>query len=183
MRCLFAVLLSVLGCTAAFAAHKPQESWGKAGITMAQYREDALECGLKGHYSDISRTQDAMEFVRASRQLDAMQGTIVAGTTSTSGNGPADTNVADQVGQFAATQGHIIESVRPQERYRNIKKTLEFTTAECLVQRGYSRFTLTDDQRRRLGKLTPGSDQRRAYLFGLARDPAVLASQKAAGQP
>jgi hypothetical protein len=54
---------------------------------------------------------------------------------------------------------------------------------QCLMQRGYSKFRLTDEQRKRLSKLRAGSDERRAYLYGLASDPAVLQSQKAAAQP
>jgi hypothetical protein len=48
---------------------------------------------------------------------------------------------------------------------------------DCLVQRGYRQFRLTDAQRARLDALSAGSDARQKYLYGLARDPAVLAAQ------
>ena len=84
MRFIFAVPLSAaIVASSAASAPAPTESWGKAGITLAQYRQDALECGLKGYYTDISKTQDAKEFVRASRQLD----TITAGAMGPSTTG------------------------------------------------------------------------------------------------
>ena len=74
MSCFFAVsMFTGLLASASFAAPAPQESWGKVGISLAQYRQDALECGLKGHYTDVSNTQDAKELVTASRRLDNLQ--------------------------------------------------------------------------------------------------------------
>jgi hypothetical protein len=116
--------------------------------------------------------------VNASRQLNTIQGTFAPNTAGASPSGPAPTDVANQMGQYAATQQHIVDNARPELRYRNIKHTLEATTADCLVQRGYSKFTLTDEQRRALRRLKPGSDQRRAYLHALASDPLVLQSRR-----
>src|SRR5437763_14365109 len=89
-----------------YSAPAPQESWGKAGISLAQYRQDALECGLKGHYADVSNTQDAKELVRASRRLDNLQNTFAPNTTSSSGTGPASSDLTDKMRQYAATQEH-----------------------------------------------------------------------------
>ncbi|MFL6758731.1 hypothetical protein [Sphingomonas sp.] len=180
MRRFFAVsTLAGLLALPAHAAPAPQESWGKAGVSLAQYRQDSVECGLKGHYTDVSNTQDAQVLINASRQLDTIQGTFAPNTTGASPSGPPPSD-ANQIGQYAATQQHIVDNARPELRYRNIKHTLEATTADCLMQRGYSKFTLTDEQRRALRKLKPGSDQRRAYLHALASDPLVLQIQKAA---
>jgi len=48
---------------------------------------------------------------------------------------------------------------------------------ECLRKRGYVQFRLTEEQSAGLAKLQKGSDERRAYLHGLAADPAVLKAQ------
>lgn len=181
MRRLFAIATFAGLLTApSHSAPAPQDSWGKAGVSLAQYRQDSLECGLKGHYTDVANTQDAKELVRASRRLDNLQNTFAPNTTGSSGSGPVSTDVTGQMGQYAAIQQHVVDSARPELRFRNIKKALEASTAECLVQRGYSKFTLTDDQRRTLRKLKPGSDQRRAYLHALASNPLVLQSQRSA---
>jgi hypothetical protein len=185
MRRLFAVsLVSAMFATAAAGAPSPKESWGKAGITLEQYRQDALECGLKGYYTDISKTEDAKQFVKASQQLDAITtGASAPMTVESNATGPDTTNAADQVAAYADQQQHIVESVRPDERYKSIKKTLISSTEQCLAGRGYSKFELTDDQRKILRKLKAGSDQRRAYLYSLASNPTILQSQKMVGQP
>lgn len=180
MRHRFAVsLLPLLFATSSMAAPAPKESWGKAGITLAQYRQDAVDCGMKGYYTDISKTDDAKAFVNASRQLDAITtGASAPMTLETNATGPDTTNAVDQAAQYANQQQHIVESVHADARFHSIKRTLVSGTEQCLADRGYSRFALTDEQRHMLGKLKPGSDQRRMYLYQLASDPAVLAKQK-----
>lgn len=180
MRCWFAVsLISVSLASVAIAAPAPKESWGKAGITLAQYRQDALECGLKGYYTDISKTEDAKAFVSASKQLDAITtGSSVPMTVESNAAGPDTTNEVQQMAQYANQQQHVVDNVRVDSRFRSIKQTLTSNTEQCLAQRGYSRFALTDEQRHALSKLKAGSDQRRLYLYQLASNPAVLAAQR-----
>jgi hypothetical protein len=180
----FAVsLISAVVATSALAAPAPKESWGKAGVSLAQYRQDSLECGLKGYYTDISKTDDAKALVKASRQLDAVTtGASAPMTVESNATGPDTTNAADQMAAYADQQQHIVESVRPDERFKSIKKTLVMNAEQCLASRGYSKFELTDDQRKALRRLKPGSDLRRQYLYSLASNPAVLRSQRTAGQ-
>jgi len=184
MRRLFPVSLLLVLATRALAAPAPQESWGKAGITLTQYRQDALECGLRGHYTDVSQTDDAQALVKASKQLDAVtSGASAPSTTGASGTGPAMTDSVDQAVRYAAQQQHIVDSARPDLRFRNIKKTLVAKDEQCLMLRGYSKFRLTDEQRRQLRHLKVGSDERRNYLYGLASNAAVLQAQKVTEQP
>ena len=186
MRYLFAVSACALIIGApASSATAPKESWGKAGVTLTQYRQDALYCGLRGYYTDISQTDDAKAFVKASKQLDAVTsgGASAPMTVDSSATGPNTTNSVDQLAQYAATQQHIVESIRPDERFKSIKKTLVSTDEECLAGRGYSKFALTDEQRKALSKLKDGSDARRAYLYSLASDPEILQNQRATPQP
>lgn len=174
MRHLFAVALAGLFASSGFAAPSPPDSWGKAGVTLAQYHYDAVDCAVQGYNLDISKTEDAKEFVRASRQLDNLPSGMTIQTT-----GSTVTNIVD----FADIQQHIIASMRPEERFKRIKQMQLAKIDECLVARGYSKFHLTDEQRRRLSKLKFGSDERRAYLYTLATDPAVLQGQKVPAQP
>jgi hypothetical protein len=163
------------------AASAPKESWGKPGVSLAQYRQDALFCGLAGYYTDISKTDDAKAFVKASNQLDSVTtGASAPMTLESNGTGPDTTNSAEIAAGMADQQQHIVDSVRPDERYKSIKKTLVTNDQGCLASRGYSKFVLTDEQRKRLSKLKAGSEARRAYLYSLATDPNVLQSQRAA---
>ena len=184
MRRIFAVTLSVALAASAVSAPAPEESWGKAGISLGQYRQDSIECGLQGYNTDISKTEDAQEFVRASRQLDAVTvGATTPSTTPAGATGPSTTDSVDQAVRYAQTQQHIVDSVRPDERFRNIKKNLLLQTEQCLIQRGYTKFRLTNEQQHRLRKLKFGSEERRAYLYGLASNSAILATQRLPPQP
>lgn len=184
MRRLFAVSLLLVVGTAAVAAPAPKESWGKAGITLKQYRHDALDCGLAGYYTDISQTQDAKAFVTASKQLDSVTtGANAPMTVETNAAGPPTTNSIDQMAQYATQQQHIVDSVHADSRFRSIKQTLTSQTEQCLASRGYSKFALTADQRHALTKLKAGSDERREYLYNLASDPSVLTNQPAVAAP
>ncbi len=185
MHRLFAVsLFLTILAGAANSAPAPEKSWGKPGISLDQYRKDSVECGVQGYYTDVSKTEDAQALVRASRQLDTVTAGAIAPNTPAGGPTNSTTvDLMDQALQYAQTQQHIVESVRPEERYRNIKKDLISNTQRCLVQRGYSQFRLTDDQRRRLRKLKFGSEERRAYLYSLATNPAILETQKVSSEP
>jgi hypothetical protein len=93
------------------------------------------------------------------------------------------TDSVDQMVRYANQQQHIVESVRPEQRFHSIKRTLVARDEQCLTQRGYSKFRLTDDQRSRLRKLKFGSEERRDYLYRLATDPAVLQNRGVAANP
>lgn len=179
-RTLTFTFLSLLA-TSAFAAPAPQDSWGKAGVSLAQYRQDSVECATEGYNLDISQTEDAQVFVRATRELQIVpSGLIIANIGGPLGGAGNSVNV---VANWAGVQQHIVDSTRPEERFKNIKQMQLAKTDQCLVSRGYSKFRLTDEQRSRLRKLKFGSDERRAYLYSLASNPAVLQSQSPVAQP
>src|SRR3954454_2248322 len=146
MRRVFAIpLLALVLPASANSAPAPVESWGKAGVSLTQYRQDALDCALKGHYLDISKSDDAKAFVKASRELDAVTtGASAPAVTGANGMGPNTTDSVDQMVEYANQQQHIVESVRPDQRFHSIKRMLVDWTSQCLANRGYSRFRLTD---------------------------------------
>src|SRR3954452_16258165 len=186
MRGLFMIPLVALVLPAsANSAPAPEESWGKAGVSLAQYRQDALDCALKGHYLDISKTDDAKAFVKASRELDAIttggSAPAVAGANGM-GSSTTDSSV-DQMVEYANQQQHIVESVRSDQRFHSIKQMLVDGRSQCLANRGYSKFRLTDEQRHRLRNLKFGSEERRVYLYNLASNPIVLQTQAVTADP
>ena len=185
MRHVFvASALTISFAAASSAAPAPQESWGRAGVSFAQYRQDAIDCATQGYYLDIANTDDAKAFVTASRQLDSLpMGASAVSTAGSGSTGPAGDNSVDVIANFAGTQQHIIDSVHPGQRFQSIKKMQLSATDQCLTKRGYSKFRLTDDQRHRLRKLKFGSDERRAYLYSLASNATVLQSQAVVAQP
>lgn len=165
MRILLGFVLVSAAVTAGNAAAQTraiQTSWGKPGISFAQYRADAIECGVAGHYTDISQTEAAKVFVAGSRRIDNL----------------LDNNTDPATAMNNAIEsGRVVEAVRPAERRKEIKGTLVSAVEQCLASRGYQRFRLSDEQRDKLRKMKDGSEQRHAYLHRLARSPTVLRAQ------
>lgn len=180
MRPTLAILPLLFVAVSASGSPAPQDSWGKAGVSLAQYRQDAVDCAVEGYNLDISKTEDAHAFVRATSELDSVPGPVI---NQTVGTGPNGSNTVDVMADFANIQGHIIDNLRPDQRFKSIKQMQLATISACLTQRGYLKFRLTQEQRRRLDKLKLGSDQRREYLYSLASNASILASQKAPSQP
>ena len=171
-----ALVLAFALSSPAVAAPAPQNSWGKAGVTLDQCRQDSIYCASAAYYRDITKNKDVEAFVSASQQLDAVNNRV--STPAVTSVSPISFAANDELVQIANQQEQIIQSIHPQQRFDNVAKLLRGTVDQCLVGRGYSKFWLTDDQRHRLTKLKAGSDERRAYLYSLASDPAVLQNQK-----
>ncbi|HVU29930.1 MAG TPA: hypothetical protein VHE36_05965 [Sphingomicrobium sp.] len=170
MRHLFAIALIFVSAPAA-PAPAPSESWGKVGVTFGQYRQDSIDCGTKGYTTDVADSDAAKTLVRASRRLENL-----------SANGVSGTDPMDQAIQFANENQRIVDQARPEKQFREVKGILQSVVDRCLIERGYSKFRLTDDQRRRLTRLKFGSEKRREYLYSLAVNPSVLKSQSVAVQ-
>ena len=98
-------------------------------------------------------------------------------------SGPSSNYSTEQAAQYADEQQHIVDGHPPRRTDRNIKKTLVANDQQCLVQRGYSKFALTDDQRHALRKLKAGSDGGAHYLYDLASNPACCRHQRLPRSP
>lgn len=168
------LIAAAVATPAAVAAPAPQAGWGKAGVSYQEYRQDALDCASEGLSLDVSNSEDAKAFAKATRELDALTD---QGVTSA-----ASSSQADALVQNANDQARVIDSLRVSKRIHNIKLMVGAAINQCLVGRGYSRFILTDDQRKQFDKLKNGSDEKRHYLYSLASDPAVLNQQRAPAQ-
>jgi hypothetical protein len=143
----------------AFAAPRPQESWGRAGVTLEEYRRDAEECGRTVYYADISQNEHAQAFVTGTKRMEATDGM------------PLDFLA------LAHRYGQIQANTRTEWRLRELERGMQSVLEICLQRRGYVKFQLTEEQRDDLGHLKKGSPERHVYLHRLASDPAVLASQ------
>jgi hypothetical protein len=153
-------------------AAEPIDTWGKAGVSFEQYRDDAVTCGRTAHYADVSQTEHARAFADATRRLEAADdhGMGTAGAT-------ADQDMY-RVAQIAARSEQIRSSIRPEKRMRELQADLVSIVERCLEDRGYSRFRLTSEQQDALRRLKKGSPERHRFLHALASDGDVLASQR-----
>jgi hypothetical protein len=162
----------------ASAESKPVDSWGRAGVDLETYRTDALECALMGHYADVSQTEQAEKFIRATKRLensdDSSMGPAVATVAADNATAP---DTMYRMAAIAARTEQIRASIRPEKLINELHIGLVGVVETCLLDRGYSQFRLTESQSQALSRLKKGSDERRQFLHALAADPAVLEDQ------
>jgi len=146
------------------AAKTEATSWGKPGVSIDQYRTDAITCGRVGYYTDVSKTDAAKVFRDASGQLETNEADL------TNATGP-------RIMDIVTRSARIVDSTRPQERMKDVGNLMQARIDHCLRGRGYTRFKLTATQRKHLEHLHLGSAERNVYLYGLATDPDVIKTQ------
>jgi hypothetical protein len=160
------------------AAKTAAVSWGKAGVSIDQYRTDSITCGRAGYYMDVSNTEAAHVFKDATGQLTANEAGL-SGVAMVAADGPPPERVVAtmEVADIANRSSHIVESTRPKKRMKDVGALMQSKVDDCLKERGYTRFKLTSIQRKLLGKLHLGSAERHVFLYKLGTDPAVLKTQ------
>lgn len=167
--CALALAAAALGPTAAQAADAPRFSWGKAGVSYDQYLDEAYDCAMVGLDTNIENSEPVERLRTATRQLEALD------------NRQGVASAADPVSagiNHAQDLARIRESARPEQQVKEVKKILFSAMQQCMVQRGYTRFALTEDQRREIARFKNGSPEWRAFLHKLASDAAILEQQK-----
>ena len=179
MRILIALAAAATLGSAAFAANAPQTSWGKAGVSFEDYRSDATFCVREAAATDLTGTEPANALVLASRRMAAGETNdytpSIGGASSTS---PSPTTGGfDPMIEAANRMQQERIAARPDLRIRQAREIMQRRLDHCLAGRGYHRFRLTDDQRRRLRHYPERAAERQTYLHSLASDPRVLAAQ------
>jgi hypothetical protein len=148
------------------------------------FDEDSLECGLLGYNADVSQTQQAQDFVRATRQMEGADNanfTSPSASAAPAANGIATTAGAAQAMDMASVRARQYEQIRrgirPEQRMKELKEGMVGVVENCLRERGYVQFRLTDEQRETLSHLDRGSEERREFLYRLASNEDVLRAQ------
>lgn len=164
-----ALAAAAAGAATAQTHRDIETSWGKAGVSLTQYRLDAGVCAAEAISLDVSATPAAKRMVLASRALDTAYSTAWMYNPSAAG------------GNYLGNPWHEVARVRGmyrvEENFEQVRGLQLTALADCLSGRGYRRFRLTDEQRRQVRRLPMGSQRRRAFLHGLASDADVLARQ------
>jgi hypothetical protein len=174
---LFGVLV-IAGMAACSVNSTKSTSWGKAGVSMIDYQTDTILCGTLADNvgagngansaggvdgkNDVARTGGGGD---AAISAGASGGQSSSNAPSLGGGTYSGTASTDYVSRAATQQ-------RTQEM--QLKQAKVEALHSCLVQRGYTEFNLTAEQRAELDKLPQGSDARRQYLYKLGTDPNVL---------
>ncbi|HEY1604660.1 MAG TPA: hypothetical protein VGF77_03595 [Allosphingosinicella sp.] len=124
-----------------------KDSWGKANVGFAEYRIDADQCSNAAF--DANLWMGPIDHViHATMKLQT------------------------DIYMLAFSRQIMIHGVTV-----TIADQLQNSVDRCLIDRGYTRFHLTEAQDRRLSHFHHGTMERAHFLHGLAADPAVMAAQ------
>lgn len=168
--------LSLPGMETAAMAKAPATGWAKAGVSLEQYRADALECGTRGLATNIDDSEPVGVLRKATRELESLDaGFNSSGGQASSATGSSAENDAISRAQDIDT---VKATARPNQQIKRIKEIMIATARTCMAEHGYTRFALTEGQRAGYDKVSGGSPEHIRYLHALASDPAVLESQK-----
>jgi hypothetical protein len=166
-----AVVVACLLSAPILAAKSESISWGKPGVSIDQYRTDAITCGRAGYYLDVSNTEAAHVFKNATSRLETNETDLSLIAMDPSPNRAA------MLANIVNRSARIVEGTRPDERMKEVGALMQAKVDDCLKGRGYVRFRLTPEQRKHLAHLHLGSVERHVYLYQLATDPTVLKTQ------
>lgn len=123
------------------------DSWGKANVGFAEYRIDADQCSNAAFQAKLW-FQPIYHVIQASSA------------------GMMD------VFSYARGQQIMVHGVS-----MTIADQLQAAIDRCLIDRGYTRFRLTEAQNRQLSRFRYGTTERAHFLHRLASNPAVMAAQ------
>ncbi len=144
-------------------------SWGKPGVSLADYRADAIACATGAVNLDITQTEVGQRFVVQQKAIEKLSQELwMWAPAQSSGYRGAYTPTA------AILRAHI-----PGEpvTFDDISGVQYGALDRCLIGKGYQQFKLTAGQIETLRHLKHGSDERRYYLHSLASDPQVMKQQ------
>ncbi|MES1200622.1 MAG: hypothetical protein ABUS57_04150 [Pseudomonadota bacterium] len=171
-------LTALCACATSPGSSAGQTSWGKAGVSLVDYRVDAAQCAVIAAQTNPNENaagtaggigqQNGQPVMGNAVTTGPSSSTVGAGAPSLGGGVYRDSVPSDFVTRAATQQ-------RSQEM--DMQRARLQVQRNCLSQRGYREFRLTEEQRAHLATLPEGTDERRAYLYSLGSSAAVLNAQ------
>jgi hypothetical protein len=151
--------LALASSPALAVGKKNDESWGRAGISLAAYHGDALDCANRAYGVNV----EMRPYGPAS---SAWAGAFL----------PAGIWTSLTPGQIPIYTTTYVEGYR-HAAWMDTVEQLQAVVDSCLTERGYQRFRLTSAQMRTLRGLRHGSAEREQFLHSLGSNPQVLSTQ------
>ncbi|HEY5760224.1 MAG TPA: hypothetical protein VIU34_30585 [Steroidobacter sp.] len=182
MKSIFLIAVSA-ALLSACAASGPKTAWGKPGVTKVEYVTDLGTCTAQaamtqgsGGNSEVAggvsgQNNSADNGLKQQSTSQPVAGQSSAGSASSIGGSIYRDSAPPDVVNRAANQQQAAEIAASRAKVMAMKS--------CYVQRGYKEFTLTPEQRAKLGSLQPGSNAYLQYLAEIGADAAVVSAQSA----
>lgn len=148
----------------------PVTSWGKPGVSFEDYRRDSIACGKQGATTSMAGRPeyDAVMLGIGRQDTDIDIGRSL----------PPSATHEDPIEKLARDYALNGAKSRPEPRVKALQGVLETAVRDCLLARGYARFTLTPDQAAGLARHKKGTEGRFRYLHALASSETVLSRQR-----
>jgi hypothetical protein len=149
-----------LAATPALAVGKRNDvSWGRAGVSLASYHEDALDCANRAYGVQVQM----QPYGPASSAWAGAFLPAAIWTSLTPGRIPIYTTTYVEGYRHAAWMDTV--------------EQLQAVVDSCLTEKGYQRFRLTSGQLRTLRHFQQGSGEREQFLHSLGSNAQVLSAQ------
>jgi hypothetical protein len=160
----------------------PVTSWGKEGVSMLDYQADGIYCAAATESSQGGNGANTAGGINGSNSSQPATPTVATGP-GTGGASGAATPIGGGGMYREGASNDFVNRAAMQQRQAEMQrlKARQAAMHSCLVNRGYTEFKLTEEQRQHLATLPEGSPERRAYLYKLGTDPSVLKSNKVSG--
>jgi len=163
-----AAVVALAGCS---VNSNKSTSWGKEGVSRLDYQTDTLLCATLAQQATSGNSPNAAGGVDGKNGGGRIPGgsdTSSAGTGNANsiGGGTYEGHVSPDYAARAANQQRA--------REMQIKQARQDAVRSCLVERGYTEFELSPEQRAELAQLKPGTEARLDYLYKLGTNPDFL---------
>lgn len=144
-------------------------SWGLPGSSQTSFEKLSRECALNVARRDVKEDKPTKKFLRGFEALEREN------------NMPPMPGLgAEDSGERGRRQVLIRKAYSTEKHIDMLQQNLQNELDVCLINAGYIRFVLSDEQEKQLKKLKPGSENRRQYLYELGSNRDIVMSQKMA---
>lgn len=166
-----AVAVALAGCS---VNSNKATSWGKENVSLLDYQTDTLLCATLAQQAGTDNAANSAGGINGKNGGGRIPGGDGNGAGASAGSGNAG-SIGGGTYEDHASPDFVARAANQQRaREMQLKQARMETVRSCLVERGYTEFELTPEQRAELAQLKPGSEARLAYLYKLGTNPEFI---------
>jgi hypothetical protein len=166
-----AAVVALVGCS---VNSQKSTSWGKEGVSRLDYQADTLLCATLAQQAGSDNAANSAGGVNGKNGSGRIAGGDGNGAGASGGTGNAQ-SIGGGTYEGHASPDYVSRAANQQRALEmQLKKARMETVRSCLVERGYTEFELTPEQRAELAQLPQGSQARLDYLYKLGTNPDFL---------
>jgi hypothetical protein len=168
---LAAAIVASLGCS---VNSNKSTSWGKENVSKLDYQTDTLLCATLAQRASGDNAENSAGGINGKNGTGRLPGGSDNGAGNSGGTGNAPSIGGGTYEGHASPD--LVSRAANQQRAQEmqLKQARMDTLRKCLVDRGYTEFELTPEQRAELARLPQGSQERVDYLYKLGTNPDFL---------